>query len=100
MREKRWFADGREQNPGGAEKNSEGLGRRQGPPHAPGPADEVGNEFRGQPHDSASSGAVDSGTTEPPQGWSRGGQRRGGAWVTTRPLTLHTHPERGWLACA
>lgn len=67
MREKRRFADGTEQNPGGGREELGRPGPEAGPLRTPGPADEVGNEPREPAHDCASSGAVGSGTAEPPQ---------------------------------
>lgn len=56
----------------GAEKNSDGLGRRQGPRVPQGLRTRWGTS-PGHHRTTASLGAVGSGTAERPQGWSRGG---------------------------
>lgn len=56
-----------EQNPGGQRRARMAWAGGKAPARS-GPADGVGNEPRGPVHDCASSGAVGSGTAEPPQG--------------------------------
>ena len=98
MTEKRRFADGREQNPGGRRRTQMAWAGGKAPRVLQGLRTRWGTS-PGHHRTTASLGAVGSGTAERPQGWSRGGQGRGGAWVTVRPRTLHTHPERGRFTC-